>query len=45
MEEEKANRLGYEPVAECLPSTRFKSRSNVIPDIVCYKLDDSWYFS
>ena len=42
--EEKGRPLGFEPVPECLPSTRFKSRNNVVLDTVCYKADDSWYF-
>jgi hypothetical protein len=40
--EEKGYPLGLEPVLECLPSTRFKSRKNVVHDTVCYKADDSW---
>ena len=28
--EEKDNPLGFEPVLECLPSARFKSRKNVV---------------
>lgn len=28
--EEKDNPLGFEPVLECLPSARFKSRENVV---------------
>ena len=45
LEEEKERALGPEPVTKYLSSARFKSGNNVMLDIVCYKADDSWYFS